>query len=593
MPRTYLLFADSEAGTARVQSGAQKDWRCEPGTRSGDRLLIYIVGEGLRYEWEAISDAASRPGQERPTCRVTFRRAFTPAVSLSEISSYTDGKLNLKPGHIRRDICRPIDARFARRLWAKLDESETPAVAQPPGQSDSWLDEFMSTQSRATRRFSSHTLVQAIARSKQATIFSAYYDVDFVLETLGRAQTLGWGGRLRLVVNRMQGVRGSKLQRDDLRRLVDHAVAPIEVKLQRAPGIFHSKLYAFDDDVGGRVYWAGSANLSRAGFDMNEEMLISIRGRVKALDAYISETWSGATSLDDDSTVKPKTIASLLRVGWLFSRLNNPLTTTYNPFRKLRAILDPSDRRALSVKSDIPFSEDASVLAPFALQKALDIEPDDDEPGKKTTLKQRGIETCFGMWVPDDFVEAVLGASCIAVEQRRNRLVHLGDLLRKSRRASRRGATSLLMRRYREYLARTREFIESRGVNIGKYLPGRRTEMQTRLTEDPFTDVKGFERFVDTIQHTLTDERQLMRRAQPFAYAPMPWIWDDPLAAAEFEESFFDSVVFAIQKRRANQVAKTLRTVCGDHQLSTAAEVRKKLKSVLAAGEWKGWSLKG
>ncbi len=73
--------------------------------------------------------------------------------------------------------------------------------------------------------------------------------------------------KIRLVV----GLSGNATDPETLHRLMERDVE-LRVKTESKNGIFHPKFYRFRGDTGA-VCWIGSANLTRGGFENNDELV--------------------------------------------------------------------------------------------------------------------------------------------------------------------------------------------------------------------------------------------------------------------------------------------------------------------------------
>ena len=60
---TYLFVTSPEYCPERVAEGVEIPWwSCSRTTEMGDHALIYVTGEGIRFEWRVMTDA--RPNDE-------------------------------------------------------------------------------------------------------------------------------------------------------------------------------------------------------------------------------------------------------------------------------------------------------------------------------------------------------------------------------------------------------------------------------------------------------------------------------------------------------------------------------------------------
>lgn len=80
----YLFVTSPQMRPEAIQSADDTWWSCSSTTARGDRALVYVVGEGIRYEWQVLSDAR-RHKEWKFVCDVGHARAFNPPITLHEI----------------------------------------------------------------------------------------------------------------------------------------------------------------------------------------------------------------------------------------------------------------------------------------------------------------------------------------------------------------------------------------------------------------------------------------------------------------------------------------------------------------------------
>src|SRR5262249_41753429 len=87
-PWTFLFVTKPDYTPERVESGECGSWSCAKDTRLGDTILCYVTGEGIRYQWQATSDATpdDDPQSKWPYfCDIVFEKAFDPPIHIREI----------------------------------------------------------------------------------------------------------------------------------------------------------------------------------------------------------------------------------------------------------------------------------------------------------------------------------------------------------------------------------------------------------------------------------------------------------------------------------------------------------------------------
>jgi hypothetical protein len=81
---TYLFCTDAARYAPEDVHGTAATWSCSSTTRAGDRILVYVLGLGIGYEWQAVSDA--EPDVEwKYVCQVTRVQVCKPTISLADI----------------------------------------------------------------------------------------------------------------------------------------------------------------------------------------------------------------------------------------------------------------------------------------------------------------------------------------------------------------------------------------------------------------------------------------------------------------------------------------------------------------------------
>jgi hypothetical protein len=80
----YVFVTKEELQAERRSTRKDPRWTCSSTTQTGDSLLVYIVGVGVRFEWRATSDA--KRGDFWPyVCELKFVRSFKPPITIQEL----------------------------------------------------------------------------------------------------------------------------------------------------------------------------------------------------------------------------------------------------------------------------------------------------------------------------------------------------------------------------------------------------------------------------------------------------------------------------------------------------------------------------
>ena len=206
---------------------------------------------------------------------------------LSRLARSYRGKLNIAIDDLRKQDLHTISYELEDQFhlphgWKQWNVHElrraffakTVNVQQAPNigvhsQSISLFSSNLGYLSDGVQRLSIDNLRHEALTAERTTIISAYYGIDTLREL-----TKGCKGKVRIVLNGLAG-RNLKAQIDRLKEFQNsHALNRyIEIKLGFSAGVFHTKLYLFEDD-GRSSAWLGSANATAAGLKgHNEESL--------------------------------------------------------------------------------------------------------------------------------------------------------------------------------------------------------------------------------------------------------------------------------------------------------------------------------
>lgn len=83
---TYLFITQPEYEPESSESGKALTWSCSKTTKKDDRLLVYVAGVGVQYEWRAVTSA--KPADDWPfMCRTKYIRTLRPPIAIQELRS--------------------------------------------------------------------------------------------------------------------------------------------------------------------------------------------------------------------------------------------------------------------------------------------------------------------------------------------------------------------------------------------------------------------------------------------------------------------------------------------------------------------------
>lgn len=80
----YLFVTDPQIYTPEEIKAADGWWSCLKETKSGDEILVYLIGTGIKYLWQAVS-VSRRHAHWGSVCDVRFLEEYNPAISEREL----------------------------------------------------------------------------------------------------------------------------------------------------------------------------------------------------------------------------------------------------------------------------------------------------------------------------------------------------------------------------------------------------------------------------------------------------------------------------------------------------------------------------
>ena len=450
-------------------------------------------------------------------------------------------------------------------------------------------------------------------KAKQATVISAYYDTGTLKELLNACSS-----DVRVVVNGLGG-RRLKAQVKELAKLQKalQGSSRVQIKLsfsgsgdgRRGPfdgagmahSVFHPKLYLFKDATGNSVAWLGSANATATGIPSgkdteevpylghNEEILARVSPAPSAVIKYTKQAWRTARKLEEPLVAPVNSLTAFFRTGTLYYKPHAHLRKAFNPFRPLMAALDPDERAKIPSFSS-EYAEQEVGIGSFSIDLAfrkgeIDLafnldqrETHLDEQGSTTDgteprvyFRPYAVETCYGYWVPEKFVDEVDSMLERASEHKRSELERLHCWLCEHR--------DYVVNAYKKYLNAAQDWLDSQDVDYPE-------SNWQRI----FDDTQRVEREIDVLTDKLSDQNhnhdQLKRLCQAFVSAEMPEFWEDVIARRAFESSFFESLAASSSSERTPIAAATILEAIREDKPAEAATIRAELAKQLAHPGW-------
>lgn len=411
--------------------------------------------------------------------------------------------------------------------------------------------------------------------AERTTVISAYYVESVIDNLLG-----GCKGEIRLIVNGLGGRRldAQVKKLKSMQAWFLEAGADVEIRLGFSQGVFHTKLYLFENNDSVAA-WIGSANATRAGFfGHNEEVLLWVSPPSRAIMSYVQSAWDTSCKLDECQS-KVNSLTAFYRTGTLYYKPYAQLQKTCNPFLNLMNDL-PAQEKEKILAFDSEFAEKEVGIGPFSLELAYRQDPDpyhssgnevallDSTPRMEGRLdfRQYAVETCYGYWVSEKFVDRVDCLLELACQQKSRELQRWHEWMTYRQ--------EFIIDAYAAYLNKARRTMDDHEVNWREYTNG-----------NEFVDTAPIENRIAHLTAELGDEKRFKRHCQPYVPSEMPELWEDNEAIAAFETSFFDWLAATASRPRRPKTAIAILDSIRALDL-TAEAIRSRLTERLADPDW-------
>ena len=411
------------------------------------------------------------------------------------------------------------------------------------------------------------SLAKMAAVADSVTILSAYY-VPEVVETIASACR----GDVKVVLNGLGGRRLNKQVKEleELQAKIRKRSRSAKIRLAFAEGVFHTKLFMFGT---GRdaVAWIGSANATKAGLNgRNEEVLVRIAPTPQSIVDYAESAWSRAIPVKR-CRQKVNSLIAFFRTGMLYYKPYATLQMTLNPFRRLMESLPAAEKHKIArFRSD--YADEEAGIGAFNLNRVYEGAPQEEEEREQPVEQQRvqlrryAIETCYGYWVAEPFIEKVDKKLIKASAEKRRRLKSIRKWMKRHR-------DNDIVRAYSSYLNDVKTTLEVEEVEWSKH-----------ASQDLFEDTSAIKRRVDTLLTALAKPR-VDRHCQAFVPCEVPEIWEDDIACKSFEDSFFESLAHASSARTCSGSAMLILDSLNLSHVA-AMDIQTALMDALRNEEW-------
>lgn len=382
-----------------------------------------------------------------------------------------------------------------------------------------------------------NAIAEAIANSTETTIISAFYDEEFLLELMGNVPTsMRADYRITMVFNGAYGRRLSAQVADlkSLRsRLRKSRFGSVDIRLIRIPGgLFHTKLYLVQNRTQPQ-WFVGSANATNNGFRVNDEILLKLIGRHDELRSYTRDTIKKSYALDaEEFDAGPEDLTTFLRDGSLYFKSSAQVSFSY-PTKLPDTVVDKIAELNIRPR----YTDPALPFSAFNIRRAIseDINIDIRPERRVVRIRSYSVETCLGYWVPTALTEVV---DARIEEKSGHQLQQLERLAEEMAQPERRSRTL---------------------VQFGDFLSDIEQATGERLQRGTMAD--SFAKYYDRLASRLSKPAMRERYARPLTDTSVPEIWDDPVASADFKETFLLDVCSRIATGPRGIVKTILNTI--------------------------------
>jgi len=374
----------------------------------------------------------------------------------------------------------------------------------------------------------SEALEDDVKSATRITIISGYFGKEYILKLLGKPTKLRRGKCTVQIVlgydNTAEFVYG-KIREESLRSAIismGYKSNRITVRLFKDTVPLHTKLYGFLRTTA-PIWYVGSANASNAIEGGRHELMLRFSGKSEALEKYIDALLKYRSAGEETTGAQNWAFQDYLSNGSLVFKPTRYRRFTYDPFS-----IKPAERKKISDQlgknSRVPHSDPAAEGFGFNLLSAIGIGTETKEE-KTANLRFRRycVETAYGYWVPQIYVQKIEGALA-------NSRASEEDALRRISEALAAKNNSQILLEFEKYKHSAETFFE--GLKV-KAIPKKDLE-------------SSFYSFLNVRRAWLKDTEWIKRNAKKITISRMPDIWSDENAKKTFINSFIDDLVAAL-----------------------------------------------
>ncbi|MEB5928475.1 MULTISPECIES: phospholipase D family protein [Acinetobacter] len=385
------------------------------------------------------------------------------------------------------------------------------------------------------QKLSKNCLYTEVKNAKKISIVSAYYSNIFLEDLFDNVnKSKRKYCQINLIFNSFSGQKLNE-QIVDLKNLLEklnnNGYSKIKIYLNRNSPIFHAKLY-FVENLQSSTWFAGSANASIAGFSTNEEFLIKSKIKIKSIKKYIEDVINDSIAIDQIilDEVKESSLVGFFRNGSIYFKARNQLSFTFSELNL------PSHIEEKLANTDKPRNTNSGkAWGAYNLRLSLNLSNEDEEKNI-VNLKPFTIETCYGYWIPNCYIQYIENE----IDSRSNRSEdEFKEILKIM---EHRGEDSIILD-YKNYIHDIVEILE-------------KNKIEFPIDESYLTE--RYKKFINRIKKILSDEKKLKKLCRPYIITGMPEIWLDDACFVAFKESFFDYVESYLNNKKIPKIIRIL-----------------------------------
>lgn len=310
--------------------------------------------------------------------------------------------------------------------------------------------------------------------------------------------------------------------------------------------LFHSKIYLIEGNRKGKII-LGSMNLTQKGINDNEEILLfddfNVDGRGTAnrlsnwVKKYSEKLKTKSILVDKDVGGNyPSCMRQFLLSGSIYYELKEQ-----NPFRfKLNL-----PENIVKQQADIDRLLEASITDTISLETLIRTPKPSGGLGKKLPdfgnirayWKKYCVETCYGHWNPDLWNDELA-------------------FTLKSRKEKRKPHYDAIIKILKENATEIKSAFIQLCERIQSYLSN------LKIMDWKYGDLnkarEAWDKWYKNLLSKLDNEEFYNRLILGISSVPSPDVWSDPLSSAEFEESFYESIIYHWSKEYSKETSNVI-----------------------------------